>query len=57
MSSSSGGNIVNDPQKYVDSLLNDLRTLSTEGRRKHESVKEVCVLNICSEMYYENVLF
>lgn len=41
MASSSGGLVVNDPQKFVDSLLNDLRTLSTEARRKHESVKDV----------------
>jgi hypothetical protein len=40
MSSSSGGIVVQDPQKFVDALLNDLRLLSTEARRKHESVKD-----------------
>uniref|UniRef100_A0AC34GU34 Protein MON2 homolog n=1 Tax=Panagrolaimus sp. ES5 TaxID=591445 RepID=A0AC34GU34_9BILA len=40
MSSSSGGTVAQDPQKFVDALLNDLRLLSTEARRKHESVKD-----------------
>lgn len=31
----------NDPRKLVEYLLSDLRTLSTEAKKKHNHVKEV----------------
>lgn len=34
----------NDPRKLVEYLLGDLRTLSTEAKKKHNHVKEVCIL-------------
>ncbi|KAL3080285.1 hypothetical protein niasHS_012390 [Heterodera schachtii] len=39
-SASSGGIQQNDPKKLVDYLMGDLRTLSTEAKKKHNHIKE-----------------